>query len=424
MHREPIPELTQVAVSAHTAETALNTEQATDVMLLLPKSFMIEAKPVRKTNKDMANGREEQSLVYHEGFSLEYSLPFDMCDADTLGFLLSYHLGTDTPAASGTGFNHAITRLAARAVKGFTAVQRLSNAIEKERFASNFVNTLNLTFAKGAYLKADAGIKATGKVTSNLTTEEVTAAYNATTLTLAANAVAGSTAADRLVYIHQVRCLVPATGEWVEVVCSAVSADTPAALTIVAPGGAATSTTYEVLYAPTEPAWCTLPARTDKAPMFVANLDVIVGGKYNGTTNLGGRTIGTDLMSIEWTSNRNMILEKRPVTGASAEYANFAKAGKPEQTLKLSKELRDAVLKQRMKDNETFAVRVLLIGPEYAAGENFEAELIWPQVSCMESSRKVGGDVITEDGNFAVQEGAIYSSVIIRVKNQIAQYAA
>jgi hypothetical protein len=159
---------------------------------------------------------------------------------------------------------------------------RLGQTIMKRRFASFLVDQLTATFAKDSWAKLNLSVKGTGKYTDNVTKETVTAAYNATELTLAENGVQGATASARLDSIHAVRVLVPTTGEYKDVAVTAVSAATPAVLTITAPGEAATSTSYEILYVPTEAAWCTFPSRVTESPLRVTDLVVKIGGKWTG----------------------------------------------------------------------------------------------------------------------------------------------
>jgi len=60
--------------------------------------------------------------------------------------------------------------------------------------------------------------------------------------------------------VQAIRVLVPATGEWAEVVLLGGFRRTPAIITITRlRRKVATSTIYEILYAPTEAAWWFIP---------------------------------------------------------------------------------------------------------------------------------------------------------------------
>jgi len=140
-----------------------------------------------------------------------------------------------------------------------------------------FVDSVTATFERDAWIKLAAQIKGTGKYTSDLVSESIEAAGNATSLTLASNAVAGSTAQERLDAVQQI-IVELSTGVWTEVDYTAVSGATPAVITIVAPSESSDTVTYKVLYRPTEAEWCTFPARVTESPLRVSELTVVVGG--------------------------------------------------------------------------------------------------------------------------------------------------
>jgi hypothetical protein len=87
-----------------------------------------------------------------------------------------------------------------------------------------------------------------GKLVYNGPVEETLIAQkNATSITLAANAVKGSTAAERLVNVRRILVEL-STGVWTAVVYTAVSSATPSVITITAPAGTAGSVSYKVQY--------------------------------------------------------------------------------------------------------------------------------------------------------------------------------
>lgn len=89
-----------------------------------------------------------------------------------------------------------------------------------------------------------------GKLTYLYPVEEMLVAQkNATSITLAANAVKGSTATERLANVRRILVEL-STGVWTTVVYSAVSSATPAVITITAPSGTAGSVNYKILYLP------------------------------------------------------------------------------------------------------------------------------------------------------------------------------
>jgi hypothetical protein len=94
-----------------------------------------------------------------------------------------------------------------------------------------FVDSLQATFSRDDWCKINGTIKGTGKVTDNVVEESITAKDDATSLTLAANAVEGADATTRLQNVQRIRVQL-ASGEWTDVAYTAVSDDTPAQITI------------------------------------------------------------------------------------------------------------------------------------------------------------------------------------------------
>jgi hypothetical protein len=339
-------------------------------------------------------------------------------------FLLLYGFGLGSPsvAAAGTGYKHTILPLVSPLMPGFTAAQRLGATIMKRRCASLFVDQITASFAKDSWAKVTGTCKGTGKHSVSIVREEIVAAYNAVELTLDANGVQGSDAQTRLDNIHQIRVQNPTTGEWEEVAYSAVSAATPGVITITAPGGVATSTTYEVLYAPTEAAWCSFPAQVEESPLRVTDLTLKVGGKWNGTAFVGGRTLSEEVNSFEHTLNNNMAVEFR--VGGTGNYANYAIRKGRQQSIKLDREMREYILQSRMFDNEYFGVYAKATGPEYDTGYNYYVELIFPKCAVLKAPITVGDKVIAEAGDLTVLQDDTHGSVIVNIANKIATAAA
>ena len=411
-----------VAVSANLRETALNTEQTLDTSMLVDVSDIPQLQRRRETNKGELTGKEEDDTVYDLGALANAPMNHKKAQAQHFGFGLAYGLGSVSTAAWGTGYKHTITPTSDISNHHFTKLFRQGNMIKKRRLASMFVNTFTATFAKDAWAGVVISTKGTGKYTDNTTTETVTANYNATSLTLAANAVHGGTAAIRLDNVQRIRCLVPVTGEWAEVVYSAVSGATPAVITITAPGVAATSTSYEILYVPTEPAWCTFPARVTEPPLRTAGVILKIGGKWDGSTFLGGRTLSTEVESVEYTLSNEMLVEFR--IGGTDTYANYDLRDSRVQKIKLNREARDAIFDQMMEDNEYFGMQVRAVGAEFESGKTYYVDMVFPRCNILEAPLSVNGKVVAEAGDIAVLEDDTYGSVWAQVANKVATYAA
>lgn len=414
------------SVSANADETAINVEQTMNVSMMVDLGDILKIDSRRENNSDEATGYEEPDQIYDLGAMTSGSVNFNKMQPQHAAFIMAYGLGAISTSALGDGYKHTITPIAgdldaSRSIPSFTAMQRLGNAIKKTRFISMFVDSFTLTAAKDSWVSLSAELKGTGKHVDNFTTEVVAAAISATTLTLAANAVQGSTAAARVDSIHRIRCEM-VSGQWTDVVYTAVSSATPAAITIVAPGVAATVVNYEILYIPTEAAAFTAPAKVQETPLRVSEMTAVVGGTWTGSAFVGGRTVSSEINSMAWNFANNLEVEFVP--GAGGDYA--ARAFRPgrTQTVTIDKQMKDAINQQLMLDNEEFGIRLLLEGALYDATYKYQVEIIFPQCSILSAAPGVDGKVLNESAEIQVMEHATYGSVIVNVQNMQAAYMA
>ncbi len=421
--RSFLSQYNQVAVSLLLKETAMNTEQTLSHTLMVDEGDVLALDPRRESNADEQIGKEEADSIYDKGALSALSLNFNKAKPQDFALLFGYGLGSVATAAAGTtGYKHTITPLVSPFMPGFTAAQRLGSTILKRRCASLFVDQVTATFAKDQWAKVTGSIKGTGKYTDSVIKETLDAPYNAPSLTLAANGVQGADAQTRLDNVHRIRVLVPTTGEWAEVTFSAVSAATPVVITITPPGGVATSTTYEIIYVPTEAAWCTFPSRVIESPLRVTDLTLKIGGKWDGSAFAGGRTLDEEVESFEYSLNNNMAVEFR--IGGTGQYGNYAMRKGREQTLKLDREMREYILQQHMKDTDYFGVYAKATGAEYEAGYSYFVEMVFPRCAVLKAPVSVKDKVVAEAGDLTVLQDDTYGSAIFAVQHKIATLAA
>lgn len=414
-----------VAVSAGYRETGINVWQTLDTTLAVDIGDIIDLDPRRKTNANEATGLEEADQIYDLGNTASTKFNFKMAQPHQIAFLLSYFFGVCSTTAAGIGYLHTITPIAGdlesnRSNPSFPAMQRLGKTIMKRKFYSMFVDSFTMSFKKDDFVTISGDIKGTGKYVSNVTEETLSAPGNAASITLAANGVQGADAAGRLENVQRIRAEL-AAGIWTEVSFSAISAATPAVITITPPGGSATPVNYKVLYLPTEDTSWTFPARLQESPLRVAELQVNVGGTWNGTTFQGGRLISPDINAVDWKGSNKLKIEFVP--GAGGAYASSCIRSGREQTLSLDRKMREAILQQHMISNEQFGARLLVEGMNYDAGNTYQAEVIFPKLAVMKAPVKVADKIIGETGDLQVLEDATYGSVIIRIKNLQPRYA-
>lgn len=414
----------QIAVSAYAMETAINTEQTLDLSLLAQVGDIISPDPRRESNVDEMNGKEEADAIYDLGQVANLSLNFPKAQPQHIAFLLAFGLGSIASVAAGTGYEKTITPIdgdlsASRSNPSFTVAGRLGKTIAKERYASAFVDSVTAKFAKDKWVEINGQCKLTGKADASITEESVTAMDDATELTLAANAVEGSTAAERMDSIHQIRAEL-AGGVWTDVAFSAVSDATPAVITITAPGSATTSITYKVLYAPEEESWMTFPARVSQTPLRVSGVTFMIGGQWDGAALVGGKEMAAEVNSLEYNLSNNGQVEFS--LGAGGAYASRYWRDGRVQTLGLGREFRDYIIRNWMSTNETFAATILAEGAEYESGHKYQAKFIFPKLGVLKAPVVVDGKRLAEKGDLTVLEDDTYGSVIVKVKDLAAAY--
>jgi hypothetical protein len=299
---------------------------------------------------------------------------------------------------------------------------RFGRQVLKRRFASCFIDQVRVEFSKDGWAKIFGGVKGSGKVSDNSQVEEVTAAYNAASLTLAANGVEGETAADRLSNVQALKVLNPGTQAWDEVSYTAVSGAVPGVITMTPLGGTGVLTTYRVYYLPRESGWMDLPPRVEEPPLKVSQTEVYLGGRWDGTTFLGGHRLAAELRRLTWTLKNYLTPESTP--GGGVSYANRAFRAGREQKLEFDRDFRDFLLARHLKDNDTLAVYLKAVGPEFETGLTYQVELVFPRVAVLTAPVRVAGRRLAETVGFAVLEDDDLGSVTAYVQNKVSSYAA
>jgi hypothetical protein len=417
-----------LAVSARQQEVGMNTEQALDTTLLVDLNTVLNYQALKNPNREELTGKEEAERLHDFGGKVVGALSFSRAQPQHFAFLLGYGLGeVATNPAGASGYRHLIRPRsgevdAARSNPSFTAAMRFGRQVLKRRFASCFIDQVRVDFARDGWAKINGTVKGSGKVVDNTRVEEVIAAYNSDSLTLAADGVAGESAAERLSNVQAVQGLNPATQVWEEVAYQDVSGTVPGVIGITAPGGSGAQTIYRVYYLPGESGWMDLPPRVEEPPLKVSQLEVTLGGRWDGSAFIGGYPLTTELRGVTWILKNNLTPESTP--GAGGNYANRAFRTGREQNLKFDRDFRDFLLAQNLKDNDTLGVRLRATGPEFEPGVNYQVDLVFPRVSVLAATVKVYQRRLSEEVEFAILEDDAYGSVVATVQNQVSSYAA
>lgn len=417
-----------LAVSAQQREVAINSAQVLDTTLLVDLDSVLNYQPVRHSNREEATGKEEPDRIYALGGLVKGTIAFSRAQPQHFGFLLAYALGqTSTSAAGISGYRHTITPMAgnldpARANPSFTAAQRFGRQVMKRRFLSCFVDQVKVRFAKDGWVKINGLVIGTGNIEDNTASEIISAPYNAASLTLASNGVAGSTAAERLSNVQAIEVRNPTSRAWEDVTYTAVSGDTPAVITITAPGGTADITDYRVYYIPTESGWMNFPSRVSEPSLRATQLLVNVGGIWTGSAIQGGHVLAAELREVNWSFVNHLTLENTP--GGGVLYANRVFRQGRSQKLEFDRDFRDFLMKQQLAENDTLVVYLHAEGPEYETGYGYSVEMVFPKVGIIAAPVRVADHRLAERLEFAVLEDDNWGSVVVYVQNQVSSYAA
>lgn len=413
-----------IAVS-RAMEDAVNTLGDIDTTLLADQGSIADLEPRREDNSDeLRGGKEEADTIYDNGATSKLSLSFNKARPAEYALVCGYGLGAVATAAAGTsGYLHTITPIAGdldlnRSNPTMSCAMQYGQEVFKRLFLSMAVNSFKAEFKKDAWPVLTAELVGTGKHSDNVISETVTDAANATSLTLASQAQ-GSTAAERLAAVHSITANIDGVNTPVTV--NAVSDADPAVVTIEAPDVDTADVDYTVLYVPAESdGWMSFPARVLESPMRVSNLAITVGGAWNGSDFVGGRSLGCEVSSLTWSLENSIAAGF--CMGSDYRYAARLTREGRSQTINLTQELRNYILQQNLKDNATFGVEIELTGMEYEDGQAYMFRAIFPQVGVLGAPISVDGKRLAEAGDFKVLDHDIYGSVIVQVRNQVGNY--
>lgn len=409
------------------AEPAINTAQTLDLTLLLGKGDIWKPEPITEMNDDESNGLIGPDLIYRRGQTGSMSWTLDRLRPSEAAIMMAYGLGEVSSVASGIGYEHTITeRLldveqGARSLPTFTAMQELGRTVDLNRIYSMASVGGGITFTRGDWVKGTADFISTGKVDAAYSTEAVSGLDNATSITLASNAVDGSTAQERLNNVHSVMAYY--NGAWRNLVPTAVSSATPAVITIPSLGGAGGTISYEVIYAATRPTWATFPSQLTEPPLQITNMCIWIGGTWDGSAFLGGYPLSRQLDSFDWkfTTNQEAMFS----ACAGGEYSGTIKrSSQAAHDITIAHDMYEVILEEWRKNGRYFGIWVLCEGAEFDTGQNYTVELVFPRCGIMRNDRSDNSGMLSNSSTIGVLADSTYGRVIAKVKNLWPQYAA
>lgn len=362
-------------------------------------------KLVRSTDDDgdEVAGREGPSRLFRSGVTAEGTLKQTRARPDFCLFTLAYFFGSISTEASGTSaYKHTISPLDTPDHPSFTMCRRLGSSVMKERLAHNLVKGFSLKLGE-PWVAMQADIVGGGKRDVNYTKEVVSATENAAQLTLAANAVEGDTAAERLENVRMVRVKKYGESAWTQVNVTAVSGDAPAVLTIDPPGAGAETTDYEVYYHPAEDAWCAPPATLDESPLRLVEATVVVDGYFDGSDVIGGTALGGDLVSCEVKGENELDIVHVPDASGELHAAESWRASRT-ITVKLARRFRDIVRQAQLDENDYISLLLRIRGAPIpdGGGASFGFDLIFPRTGIVDAPVTVNEKMLAEEGDLKV----------------------
>ncbi len=411
-----IQETKSILAVSRAAQAALGTAATVDARFQIDSGGLLKTEHDREDNADDITGFEGASEIIPFGYMAGGEFSQKRAKPDFILWALAFALGNCSSVAAGTtGYQHTITPQTGSDMDSFTAVQILGATLLRERYLGNVITEFTLGLDK--WITARAAVKGTGQKDVDWVKEDVSAAENATSLTVAQN-IQGTDEAARLNSIHHIRVKLDGEDHYTEVQFSASPSAT--SITITAPGGTATDITYEVFYVPEVAAYfSSLPSFKTEPYLKVMNLTLKVGAHWNGTTLSGGRTIVDDFISGELKVTNEGDMKFGP--GSNIEYANsFDRQGRL-VVWSLSHKMRDILREYQLEQNEYFSGSIKITGAEYESGHNYEIEIIMPKLGIVSQNIEVNNKLFAVAGDLKALEGT-YDPIIVRGKNQVATY--
>lgn len=417
-----------IAQSLLLRESAINTAQTMDRSIIwegdLPQ--LIARNPADDSNQ--RTGTMLGTKLTRAGHTVAWSPSQPQARPQHIAWLMGYGLGSVTTTAPDTGvYLHALSPQSGNNLPTSTVMARHgggTEAISIERYAGCAVDQFTLA-TSGDYLSIQGSVLGTGYCDSDVEREIVAGLDNATSLTLAAKGILGSTAGERLTNLHAVLCSYQqVTNRYVtDVTVSAASAAEPAVLTITSVGGAGASVDYLVIYrTKTGVSWTTFPATVSEDPYRVGNATIKIGGDWNGTTYVGGKTYGCDVraLSISWANNATVQF----CMSGSGDYGDRIYRGRPTLALTMDRELWDWVHQVYARRSENLSLYAKWTQATAITGSYYPyCEVIIPEFGIESHATSEADGLIVESLNCKGLNGS-YAGLLVNLQDTIATVAA
>lgn len=432
-----------IAVS-RAKQSDANTAATLNALILYDESSGVNVAEERAGNQGDKTGFVEATKVDVKDRTSDGSLNQSKATPDGLAhaFGMIFHGGTPTHSnVAGPVYRHTF-KLDTYPVNPnyFTAAHRRGGssggAADFRRHYGIAANTLTLNLAKNEFLKTQLGILGIGKFDDSIYTEEISAADNATSLTLGKDPL-GDSHTNVTVWANITDTV---SGQFsTPVTATAYNAGTNA-LTITSLGGSGATIKYRVTYQvkATESgySWADLSGLSveDEFTMKAGNLQIRMAGRYSESGGnpsfTGGQIAGCEIDSFTYKLDWKGQTGKCWRTGQTDEpTATSVELGDPEQTVEVSRQVIDYVLKAGFDLNAPMSLYVDAQGPIIdavnAPGERFFFRLYVPKVQMLSKSHDVVDKKWAEKVQFLVlkDDANGWPSAVAQIQNKIASYA-
>lgn len=381
---------------------------------------------LKRATEDDSNeiaGREGPSQLFRTGYTTEGKLKQKRARPDFCLWTLANYFGSASAESAGAGaYKHTISPLDGPDHVAFTLCQRRGESVMKERYSHNLIKGFTLSLGE-SWVGVETEVIGAGKRDVNYLKDVVQAAENATALTLAANAVEGDNAAERLENARLVRVKKCGEQQWTTVAATAVSGATPAVIEITPPGSGAGNINYEIYYHPAEASYFNPPATLDESPLRLAEARVVLDGHFDGSDVLGGIDIGSDLISCEVSGQNEIAIEHVP-DGSGALFAAQSHRIGRDISIKTTRRFRDIVRQVHADDNENISALLRIRGAEIpgSGGVNYGLDLIFPCVGIVDAPIIVKDKVLAEEGDLRALVDPVYGVGRVIGWNTVSQY--
>jgi len=420
----------KIAVSANNRETAINTSRDTDTIILSNLSDIINLEPRKEDNADQRLGKEEADQIYNLGNTASLTLNFDRAQPQHFAFGLGYALGNVSTVQESTSYIHTITPINGeidyqRSNPSFSALMQYGDTIFSRLFSSFFVDSATASFSQDEWCKLKLDIKGTGNFEDDMN-EILIEAEDSSLIRIDSPPYAVGDSGNVFDSIHRIQARLLTEDRWHEVIFHTASkAGGKTIINIDAPNitvpGLGTLIQYKILYR-AESSFVWPENIVHESPLRVSDVNVILGGRWDGTNFYGGIPLNSDLNSLEYTINNNLKFDFG--FNAPGGYANRVFREGRDQTISFDRDFKDYILQQSCFNNDYFGLKIKATGAEIDSNNNYHVELIFPRLAILNAPISVENKIVAEKGDMKVLGSDDYPSVIVKVQNIVENYVS